>query len=78
MLSPDCRGANIWLVIPNDEGVSHEAGHPCFSVQSTTFAEFHSIQLYLDLKGHPERRQEVATQLGLVSRRRLGPHHSRS
>lgn len=50
------RGANIWLVIPNDEGVFHgsNANHNrCV----------HPIQAYLDLKDHPERSSEAAEHL---------------
>ena len=46
-------GANTWLVIPNDEGVfqggSIVNGVPCV----------HPIQVYMDLKGHPERSPEA-------------------
>ena len=55
------KGANTWLVVPNDEGVFHGAGevdHMCC---------VHPIQAYLDLQGHPERAQEAAEEL----RRRL-------
>jgi hypothetical protein len=51
------QGANIWLVMPNDEGVfqgSREVdGVICV----------HPIQVYLDLKGHPERSVEAAESL---------------
>ena len=51
------RGANTWLVVPNDEGVFHGAsrvgGVRCV----------HPVQAYLDLKGHPERAQEAADEL---------------
>lgn len=50
-------GANTWLVVPNDEGVFHGAsdrdGVRCA----------HPIQVYLDLKDHPERAKEAAEQL---------------
>jgi hypothetical protein len=50
-------GANTWLVVPNDEGVFHGAsdrdGVRCA----------HPIQVYLDLKEHPERAKEAAEQL---------------
>ena len=53
----DERGANIWLVVPKDEGVFHGSevydGIPCV----------HPIQVYLDLKGHPERASEAASKL---------------
>lgn len=50
-------GANTWLVVPNDEGVfqgaSDHDGVRCV----------HPIQVYLDLKEHPERAKEAAEQL---------------
>jgi hypothetical protein len=51
------RGANVWLVVPNDEGVLHGAadrdGVECA----------HPVQVYLDLKEHPERADEAADRL---------------
>lgn len=51
------RGENVWLVVPNDEGVFHGAadreGIRCV----------HPVQAYLDLKNHPERSAEAAEQL---------------
>lgn len=51
------KGSNVWLVIPNDEGVfdgaSDREGIICA----------HPIQIYLDLKGHPERAKEAAEVL---------------
>lgn len=53
----DARGANLWLVVPNDEGVFHGAeerdGLRCV----------HPVQAYLDLKEHPERAAEAADRL---------------
>lgn len=53
----DDRGANIWLVIPNDEGAFHGSevreGIRCV----------HPVQVYLDLKAHPERSAEAASRL---------------
>ncbi|RJR27510.1 MAG: winged helix-turn-helix transcriptional regulator [Desulfobacteraceae bacterium] len=53
----DEKGANTWLVVPNDEGVFHGAeakeGIRCV----------HAVQVYLDLKDHPERSAEAATRL---------------
>jgi hypothetical protein len=50
-------GANVWLVVPSDSGVFHGAadreGVSCV----------HPVQVYLDLKGHPERSSEAAAQL---------------
>jgi hypothetical protein len=51
------RGENVWLVQPNDEGVFHggeeRQGIPCA----------HPVQVYLDLKNHPERAAEAAEDL---------------
>jgi hypothetical protein len=51
------RGANLWLVVPNDAGVFHEAtsrdGVRCV----------HPVQAYIDLKAHPERAPEAAERL---------------
>lgn len=57
-LRDDPRGANLWLVFPNDEGVFHgsaihEGGVTCV----------HPVQAWLDLKGHPERAVEAASKL---------------
>jgi len=53
----DARGSNTWLVVPNDEGVFQGArdisGMRCV----------HPVQVYLDLKGHPERAPEAAEEL---------------
>lgn len=53
----DARGANLWLVAPNDAGVFDAArdvgGMRCV----------HPVQAYLDLKKHPERATEAAERL---------------
>jgi hypothetical protein len=53
----ESRGENVWLVLPNDEGVFHgeaeRQGVNCV----------HPVQAYLDLKDHPERSGEAAEQL---------------
>ncbi len=53
----ESSGANVWLVIPNDEGVFQGAtsrdGVQCV----------HPLQAYLDLEAHPERAVEAAQQL---------------
>ena len=53
----EARGANLWLVVPNDAGVFHgveeKNGTRCV----------HPVQAYLDLKGHPERSAEAAQRL---------------
>ena len=57
----EARGANTWLVVPNDEGVFDGAelvdGIRCV----------HPVQAYVDLKNHPERSKEAAEEI----RRRL-------
>ncbi len=53
----DSRGANLWLVVPNDAGVFQGAqdqdGVRCV----------HPVQAYLDLKEHPERAAEAAERV---------------
>ena len=53
----EARGANTWLVAPNDEGVFDGAelidGIRCV----------HPVQAYVDLKDHPERAAEAAEEL---------------
>jgi hypothetical protein len=53
----DERGANLWLALPRDEGVflgvEERDGLPCV----------HPVQVWLDLKGHPERASEAARHL---------------
>ena len=53
----DPRGANVWLVVPRDEGVFHGAtdydGLRCV----------HPVQTWLDLRAHPERAAEAADHL---------------
>lgn len=53
----ETQGSNVWLVVPNDQGVFHGAaeleGVRCV----------HPIQVYLDLFAHPERAREAAEQL---------------
>ncbi|MCC9602092.1 hypothetical protein LOC67_16140 [Stieleria sp. JC731] len=53
----ESRGENVWLVVPNDHGVFDGAadfgGIRCV----------HPVQLYVDLKGHPERSTEAADDL---------------
>lgn len=53
----DARGANLWLVLPNDGGVFQGAeardGLRCV----------HPVQAYVDLKAHPERAAEAAERL---------------
>lgn len=53
----DPRGANLWLVVPNDAGVfqgaTNQAGVRCV----------HPVQAYVDLKEQPERSPEAAEHL---------------
>jgi hypothetical protein len=53
----DPRGSNLWLVAPDDAGVFEGAadrdGIRCA----------HPLQVYVDLKGHPERAPEAAERL---------------
>jgi len=55
--SEEPKGANLWLVLPDDEGVFHgrqtQAGVPCVS----------PVQTYLDLKDQPERAKDAAVEL---------------
>lgn len=58
------EGANTWLVVPNDESVFWEAerldGVPCV----------HPLQVFLDLKGQPERAKEAAEEIRRIVLRR--------
>ena len=54
----DARGANAWLVIPNDEGVFHGA-----TTTPDGITCVHPVQAYLDLHAHPERAIEAAHEL---------------
>ena len=51
------HGENVWLVVPNDEGVFHGVAEP------EGIRCVHPVQVYLDLKAHPERSAEAAEQL---------------
>jgi len=53
----DDRGANTWLVVPNDKGVFHG------SSARDDIVCVHPVQIYLDLKGHPERAKEAAAMV---------------
>ncbi|MCL4180873.1 MAG: MarR family transcriptional regulator [Verrucomicrobia bacterium] len=56
----ESRGENVWLVVPNDEGVFHGA------TEREGIRCAHPVQVYLDLKDHPERSAEAAEQLRRV------------
>jgi hypothetical protein len=64
----EARGANLWLLIPNDIGAFHGA-EPRDGVRCV-----HPVQAYVDLKAHPERATEAAERLRaeLLSWRRHG------
>jgi ribosomal protein S28E/S33 len=51
------RGENVWLVQPNDAGVFDG------SAEREGIACVHPVQVYLDLKNHPERSAEAAEAL---------------
>ncbi|MDE0344034.1 MAG: type IV toxin-antitoxin system AbiEi family antitoxin [Deltaproteobacteria bacterium] len=53
----EARGANTWLVVPNDQGVFHGA------IRVDGVRCVHPVQVYLDLKSHPERANEAADEL---------------
>jgi DNA-binding MarR family transcriptional regulator len=53
----DPRGANVWLVVPNDEGV-FDGARDISGIRCAA-----PLQVYLDLKDHPERSAEAAQEL---------------
>lgn len=53
----DVRGANLWLVVPNDAGVFQG------SEEREGLRCVHPVQAYLDLKAHPERAIEAADRI---------------
>jgi len=53
----DARGANLWLVVPNDAGVFQGA------VEKDGVRCVHPVQVYVDLRDHPERAPEAAERL---------------
>ena len=53
----DPRGANLWLAVPNDTGVFQGA------VEKDGIRCVHPVQVYVDLKDHPERATEAAEHL---------------
>ena len=53
----DERGANTWLVVPNDKGVFHG------SSDQEGIICVHPVQVFLDLKEHPERAKEAALMI---------------
>jgi len=53
----ESRGENVWLVVPNDSGVFDGAAE-----RDGVWCA-HPVQVYLDLKDHPERSAEAAEVL---------------
>jgi hypothetical protein len=53
------EGANLWLIVPNDEGVFQGAVR--FDDDDLTCVS--RVQTYLDLAAHPERAKEAAEEL---------------
>lgn len=51
------KGENVWLVLPNDSGV-FQGGELRDDITCV-----HPVQVYMDLKGHPERSSEAAYEL---------------
>ena len=51
------RGANVWLVLPRDEGVLYGGG------VHEGIRHVSPVQTYLDLKAQPERAEEAAEEL---------------
>jgi len=55
--SDESRGANLWIAIPDDDGIFSE-------IQEVSDIQCVSpLQTYLDLKSHPERAKEAADEL---------------
>lgn len=55
--SPEARGANVWIIEPNDEGVLWDTVFH----QGVRFTS--PLQTYLDLKDHPERADEASLEM---------------
>ena len=51
------RGANTWLVVPNDEDIIQH-----YEVLNGIHCAM-PVQVYLDLKAHPERAAEAAEEM---------------
>ena len=56
--TPEARGANVWLIVPNDEGVFQGKTRSKEGVMCA-----HWVQIYVDLAAHPERSKEAAEHL---------------
>lgn len=59
----DERGANCWIVVPNDEGVFQGGIEIQCGIEVDSVSCVHPIQAHLDLKKHPGRSPEAAEQL---------------
>jgi hypothetical protein len=64
----DQRGANVWLVLPNDQGVFQETRTPrqwdsAASDELNDLTCVHPVQVYVDLNAQPERAAEAAAEL---------------
>lgn len=57
MFREEAKGANVWLVLPRDEGVYHGAN------ATDGVRHVSAVQTYLDLKAQPERSEEAAEEL---------------
>ena len=55
--TPAGERPNLWLAVPNDSGVFQGA------VENDGIRCVHPVQVYLDLKEHPERSAEAADRL---------------
>jgi hypothetical protein len=53
----ESKGANVWLVVPDDEGV-FDGARVVGKVETV-----HPVQAYLDLGAHPERAADAAREL---------------
>jgi DNA-binding MarR family transcriptional regulator len=67
-LRQDPRGANVWLVVPNDDGVfqetrTHRDYDAAAEESDSGIRCVHPVQVYIDLKDHPERATEAAAEL---------------
>ncbi|MEI6502526.1 MAG: winged helix-turn-helix transcriptional regulator, partial [Armatimonadota bacterium] len=57
MFREEAKGANVWLVLPRDEGVYYGAQ------MTDGIRHVSAVQTYLDLKAQPERSDDAAEEL---------------
>lgn len=57
MFREEAKGANVWLVLPRDEGVYYGAQ------MADGMRHASAVQTYLDLKAQPERSEDAAEEL---------------